>query len=78
MSKSHDQKVVINLEKIELKVLKQILGVNQKAANLAIYGEFGRMPLRVKIFTKIVKYMHRRKLGRKNQNVSGLYQATKD
>ncbi len=38
MSKSHDQKVVVNREKIELNVLKQILGVNKKAANLAIYG----------------------------------------
>ncbi len=71
MGKAHTKllslkKVVTNCEKLELKVMKQILGVHQKAANLAIYGELGRVPLRVKIFTQIVKSMHRLIVGCKN------------
>ena len=58
MTKSSDKllsmkKTITNCEKFELKILKQILGVHAKATNIAIYGEFGRTPLRVKILTLI-------------------------
>ena len=80
MTKSQDKllslrKVVINCEKFELKVLKQILGVHSKATNIAIYGEFGRIPLRVKILTQIVKFLHRSQLECKNENLTMFYQA---
>ncbi len=53
-------------ENIELRMLKQILGVHRKTSNSAVFSEFGRVPLRLYIISQILKYFSRMKLQSKN------------
>jgi hypothetical protein len=48
--------VVNKMESLQLKFFKRILGVHSKSANLAVYGELGRVPLIVQISTLVTKY----------------------
>ena len=51
-----------NLNEIDLferKFLKNILGVREQTINIAVYGEFGRIPLSYKIKEKAIKYFIR-------------------
>ena len=44
------------LERVQLKFSKQILGVRSNSSNAAIYGELGRFPLYIKRYVLILKY----------------------
>lgn len=57
----------ITAEKVHLKALKFMLGVNKKATNDAIYGETGRLPLFISIISQTVKY-YQRLINIKNDN----------
>ena len=51
-----------NLNEIDLferKFLKNILGVREQTINIAVYGEFGRIPISYKIKEKAIKYFLR-------------------
>jgi hypothetical protein len=52
-------KEIIPLEKVHLKQLKMMLGVNNNTSHLAIYGETGRVPLLVRQKQKVIKYWAR-------------------
>ena len=45
-----------NVEKNDLKFLKQILGVRRQTSNLAVYGELGRIPLSVLHKLRVLQY----------------------
>jgi len=47
------------VKKIHLKVLKQLLGVNQSTASNAVYGAFARLPMYVMRQIRIIKYWYR-------------------
>lgn len=49
-------KVISDLEKLQLKFYKRILGVHSKTTNLAVYGELGRVPLIIQISSLVIKY----------------------
>ena len=44
------------LERVQLKFSKQILGVRSNSSNAAIYGELGRFPLYIQRYILILKY----------------------
>ena len=46
------------IEKLHLKFCRFVLGVHQKTANLAVYGETGRYPLYIDQIVQCVKYYH--------------------
>ena len=48
-----------DLERIQLKFIKMILGVKSSTANLAIYAETGRFPLYLRCRIRILKYVLR-------------------
>ncbi len=52
-------KIVDDIEKLQLKFLKRILGVNSKSVNLGVYGETGRGPLIIQIAVSVVKFLLR-------------------
>ena len=52
-------KNVKEIERIQLRFFKRILGVHSKTTNLAIYAELGKVPLINKISTFVVKYWFR-------------------
>ncbi len=60
------KKALFPCENIELRILKQILGVHKKSSNAAVFSEFGRVPLRLHIISQILKYFYRMKLQSKN------------
>ncbi len=60
------KKALFPCENIELRTLKQILGVHTKSSNAAVYSEFGKIPLRLYIISQILKYFYRMKLRSKN------------
>ena len=45
-----------DIEKVNLKFLKKILGVRKQTSNVAVYGELGRFPLFVLRTIRILKY----------------------
>ena len=47
------------LESVQLKYLKQILGVKQQTSTLAVYGETGRFPLLLRQRLALIKYWSR-------------------
>ena len=49
------------LEKIQLKYLKYILGVRKQTPSFAVYGETGRFPLHVRQKIRMVNYWIRLK-----------------
>ena len=52
-------KEIPEIEKVQLKYLKIILGVHSNTSNLATYGETGRYPLLLRQKVKAIKYWHR-------------------
>ena len=44
------------IERIHLKFCKYLLGVSSRTTNVMVYGELGRMPLEIKIKTRIVSF----------------------
>ncbi|MCG8046600.1 MAG: reverse transcriptase family protein, partial [Candidatus Thiodiazotropha endolucinida] len=46
----------LDVERVHLKFLKQIIGVRSQTSNNAVYGETGRVPLAVIRKTRILKY----------------------
>ena len=44
------------LELVHLKFCKLILGVRSSTSNVAVYGEFGRLPLYINRYVQIIKY----------------------
>ncbi len=46
----------LDIEKVHLKFLKQILSVRQQTSNASVYGELGRFPLFVVRQSCIIKY----------------------
>ena len=44
------------IERIHLKFCKYLLGVSSRTTNVMVYGELGRMPLEMKIKTRIVSF----------------------
>ena len=46
----------VSIERLHLKFCKRLLGVKSSTQNNFIYGELGCTPLKLKRFTKIVKY----------------------
>ena len=45
-----------DIERVHLKFLKQILSVKVQTCPVAVYGEFGRVSLKVQIKARILKY----------------------
>ena len=43
-------------EQLQIKFLKMILGVNQKATNWLVLSETGRFPMIIRVFTSMIKY----------------------
>ena len=52
-------KEISKIEKVQMKYLKFILGVQSNTSNLATYGETGRYPLLLRQKVKAVKYWYR-------------------
>ena len=46
-------------DRLNMKFCKQLIGVYNKATNIAVWGELGRYPLYIKIVTQMIKYYHR-------------------
>ena len=46
----------LDIERVHVKCLKQLLGIRSQTCNYTIYGEFGRVPLIVKRKEHILKY----------------------
>ena len=44
------------IERIDLKFCKIILNVKKSTANYMVYGELGRYPLRVLIYSRLIKF----------------------
>ena len=44
------------IERIHLKFCKIILNVKKSTANYMVYGELGRYPLRVLIYSRLIKF----------------------
>ena len=45
-----------SMDKIHMKFLKKILGVNPQTPNFAVYGELGRYPVSLLALEKSIKY----------------------
>ena len=63
----------IMLERIHLKFCKILLNLKQTTPDFMIYGELGRVPLDIKIKTKIITYWTKLISGQGNKIASILY-----
>ena len=65
------QKLLTSLvEKCQQKFLRFALGVNKRAPIIGLYGETGRFPLVIQIFTSSIKYLNRMQISVKNPLLS--------
>ena len=46
-------------EKLHIRILKYVLGVNRKATNAAVFGELGRFPIAIVVQCNTIKYFQR-------------------
>jgi hypothetical protein len=67
----------IDIEKVHIKFLKQILGVRAQTPNNAVYGETGRFPLYVLRQVRVIKYWHKI-ISSNNSLVNRLYHSEID
>ncbi len=61
------QKHMLPCEKLEIKMLKYLLGVPKGTSNVGVRSELFRLPLRFYVTSQIYKFYSRLKLGSKNQ-----------
>ena len=47
---------LVDIERIHLKFLKHIFNLKSSTPNYMIYGETGRFPLHITIFTRMISY----------------------
>ena len=45
------------LQDLHIKFMKVVLSVHSKTSNLAVRSELGRLPLHIKIFSSVLKYL---------------------
>ncbi len=55
----YKESIINKLETVHLRYLKRILKVRQQTSTLAVYGDLGRYPLKVRIQGNVLKYLHR-------------------
>ena len=49
----------MKIEKLQVSICKQVLGVNKTTNNMKVLAELGRTPLRINIETQMFKYLQR-------------------
>ncbi len=67
------QKHMVSCEKLEMKMLKFLLGVPRGTSNVGVRSELLRLPVRFKITSQILKYYFRLKTGSKNQLLNDFF-----
>ena len=72
------QNHLITAEKLEIKLLKFLLGTPRGASNVGVRCEISQVPLRTFATSQILKYYNRLKLGSKNVLVQEVFQAICD
>ena len=45
-----------DIEKIQIRFYKNLLGLNRNTSNISVFGELGRYPLNIIIKERILKY----------------------
>ena len=65
------------LEKLHTKICKYILGVNNRAPNLGVYGELGRSPLYIDQINACIKYFYHLEYSRDNKLLQKVYNSIK-
>ncbi len=53
------ESIINKLETLHLRYLKRVLKVRQQTPTLAVYGDLGRYPLKVRAQCNVLKYLHR-------------------
>ncbi len=69
------QNYLLTAEKLEMKLLKYLLGVPRGASNIGVRCEMSNIPLRIYATSQILKFYYRLKLGCQNSLVNEFFKA---